>query len=142
MSIFFEEILKFTELDTDTESSNNKGKTVSFVYDGLYGNAEQNGQEVPVSRILFQFSYPKSKNVTKNQVMEHINEFNLKIALLKGSLKKFNSQEIQFLISLEYNVKDESFKEIPLETHLKLITAGGMFFKEMLNGNKPFDKDN
>lgn len=97
MSIFFEEILKFTELDTDTESSNNKGKTVSFVYDGLYGNAEQNGQEVPVSRILFQFSYPKSKNVTKNQVMEHINEFNLKIALLKGSLKSLTAKKYSFL---------------------------------------------
>ena len=71
--------------------------------------------------------------VTKEKILEKINEFNRRTLTLKITLQKIEEKDVFLNFSIEYGIDDKLFEYINIEKNLKLLfSAPNVLVKEIL----------
>ncbi|HEO1790829.1 TPA: hypothetical protein VAM21_003626, partial [Acinetobacter baumannii] len=87
-----------------------------------------------LSRINFSLMCENLLNkVTKEKILEKINEFNRRTLTLKITLQKIEEKDVFLKFSIEYGIDDKLFEYINIEKNLKLLfSAPNVLVKEIL----------
>lgn len=137
MLFFFEKIKSFRQVKTIREDE----KILHFSFDEFRGRAEYDENQdsiVPISRIIFPFSYEKSRVINKVKVYELVNKINQRIPIVKVIIKKIETTEVVIDFNLEYSIEDKVFQNVDLSKDLDIIISSALIFQDMLNGNNKF----
>lgn len=135
MSVFFDQIKKLESVNEFTLRDIDDPNVYKFNYKDLTLLAIQTSKNDNVlSRINFSLMCENLLNkVTKEKILEKINEFNRRTLTLKITLQKIEEKDVFLKFSIEYGIDDKLFEYINIEKNLKLLfSAPNVLVKEIL----------
>ena len=135
MSVFFDQIKKLESVNEFTLRDIDDPNVYKFNYKDLTLLAIQTSKNDNVlSRINFSLMCENLLNkVTKEKILEKINEFNRRTLTLKITLQKIEEKDVFLNFSIEYGIDDKLFEYINIEKNLKLLfSAPNVLVKEIL----------
>ena len=135
MSVFFFFIKKLESVNEFTLRDIDDPNVYKFNYKDLTLLAIQTSKNDNVlSRINFSLMCENLLNkVTKEKILEKINEFNRRTLTLKITLQKIEEKDVFLKFSIEYGIDDKLFEYINIEKNLKLLfSAPNVLVKEIL----------
>lgn len=135
MSVFFDQIKKLESVNEFTLRDIDDPNVYKFNYKDLTLLAIQTSKNDNVlSRINFSLVCENLLNkVTKEKILEKINEFNKRTLTLKIALQKIEEKDVFLKFSIEYGIDDKLFEYINIEKNLKLLfSAPNVIVKEIL----------
>ncbi|PWB14883.1 hypothetical protein DCO44_07525 [Acinetobacter sp. AM] len=136
MNTFFNQIQKLDNVEEFKLRDSDDRNVYSFNYRGLTLSAVQIVKnEITLSRMNFSLLCEDLLvRVSKEKILEKINQFNKKVITLKIILQKIEENDAYFRFTVEYGISDEIFQYIELEDNLKLLFATPkVFINSLLN---------
>lgn len=135
MNNFFQEIKNLTDVK-DLKLIDKTGE--EYIYTFIYNEVEMFAiqsivQTNYLSRLSFSISSDGLLNrLSKEIILEEVNNFNTNILTLKSCVLKFHEKNVVFRFTIEYSVDDKLFKDIDLNKALFLLFfAPDILFKNL-----------